>query len=91
MIENIKKEFKLIVNENKWMDNQSKREALTKADLMDQHIGYPDYVYNNSYLDKEYSGYNFNEKSYFNNLFTVNINVLKKMFGELRKPTDKTK
>jgi membrane metallo-endopeptidase-like protein 1 len=91
MIENIKNEFKLMVNENKWMDGQSKREALTKADFIDQHIGYPDYVYNNTYLDRElYNGYNFNEKSYFNNLFIFRLNSLKQMFSKLRKPIDNT-
>jgi len=39
MIENIRKEFKLMINENEWMDAESKKEALAKADLIDPKIG----------------------------------------------------
>jgi predicted metalloendopeptidase len=39
MIENIRKEFKLMINENEWMDAESKKEALAKADLIEPTIG----------------------------------------------------
>lgn len=54
MIENIRKEFKIIVNKNEWMDEKSKKNALDKADYIDVKVGFPDYTYNNTHLDSLY-------------------------------------
>lgn len=54
MIENIRKEFIIMLGENEWMDEQSKKSAKEKADLIDTKIGYPDYTYNKTYLDDLY-------------------------------------
>jgi predicted metalloendopeptidase len=78
MIENIRKEFKEIVNENKWMDATSKKAALDKADFIEPKIGYPEFTYNNSYLDNElYKGYVFDQKRYLNNALTASIESTK--------------
>jgi membrane metallo-endopeptidase-like protein 1 len=86
MINNIKNEFKLIVNEIKWMDEESKRKVLIKVDLMREKIGFPDYIFNNSYLDRNlYNDYNFNEKNYFNNFINVRLLELKSYYRRLGK------
>lgn len=54
MIENIRQEFKIMLGENDWMDDKSKQAAKEKAELIDTKIGYPDYTYNNTYLDDLY-------------------------------------
>ena len=54
MIENIRSEFKSIVSELDWMDNPSKTAAKDKADYIEPKIGYPDFTYNDTYLNELY-------------------------------------
>jgi predicted metalloendopeptidase len=54
MIENIRKEFKVIVSELKWMDGGSQEKAKEKADFIEKKIGYPEFTYNNTYLNMIY-------------------------------------
>lgn len=54
MIENIRKEFKQILNEIDWMDNESKVKAQEKADYIDPKIGYPEFTYNDTHLNDMY-------------------------------------
>ena len=54
MIYNIRNEFIKILKEVDWMDTESKAVALEKADKMDIKIGYPDYIYNDTYLEELY-------------------------------------
>ena len=61
MIENIRSEFKVIVNELDWMDAESKKAAQDKADYIDPKIGYPDFTYNDTYMDKLYENVNILE------------------------------
>ena len=54
MIENIRNEFKLMLNELDWMDAKSKKAANEKADFIDVKIGYPDYTFNDTHLNDLY-------------------------------------
>jgi neprilysin len=54
MIMNIKDSFKDILKESDWMDEQSKKMALEKAEMIDIKIGYPDFTYNNTHLNHMY-------------------------------------
>ena len=54
MTTNILNEFKKILNELTWMDIQSKNSALTKANAMKSQIGYPDLIFNDTYLEALY-------------------------------------
>ena len=58
MIENIRSEFKQILNELDWMDDASKRAAEEKADFIDTKIGYPDYTFNDTYMNDIYKEVN---------------------------------
>lgn len=55
MMENIHKAFEKIVNESKWMDDESKSKTLYKARKMKEIIGYPDFVLDTDFLDDFYS------------------------------------
>ncbi len=54
MIENIRAEFISMLKDNNWMDTESKQKAKEKAEYIDVKVGYPDYTYNNTYLDSLY-------------------------------------
>ncbi len=90
MIENIRVEFKKMVNETVWMDGPSKKEAQEKADLIDPKIGYPDYTYNDTYLDTIlYKGYEFNDKEYLKNSVRSSQLSYRDSFSKLREERDR--
>jgi predicted metalloendopeptidase len=54
MIENILNEFKVILSESDWMDEESKLNALAKVSNIDTKIGYPESIKNDTYLNELY-------------------------------------
>lgn len=54
MIEYIRNSFKNILDQNEWMDEISKVKAKQKADAIDPKIGYPEFTYNDTYLNEYY-------------------------------------
>jgi predicted metalloendopeptidase len=54
MTDNLISEFKLILKESDWMDQESKNKALEKVDHMDRKIGYSDDIFNETYLESFY-------------------------------------
>jgi predicted metalloendopeptidase len=58
MVNNLLSEFKLILNENEWMEDESKRRAIEKVHSIDTKIGYSDQILNDTYLDILYENVN---------------------------------
>jgi hypothetical protein len=54
MIQNIRVAFNEILDENEWMDEDTKKVAKEKANAMNERIGYPDFLTNAMELSKEY-------------------------------------
>ncbi|CAG2169814.1 unnamed protein product [Oppiella nova] len=59
MIANIKNEFYEILDEIEWMDPETRADAKTKAAVMEQHIGFPDYLMDQDKLNEEYEHLHF--------------------------------
>ena len=55
MVQNLLREFKQIIKETDWMDEVSKQKAIEKANFIDIKIGYSEKIYNDTYLNEEYS------------------------------------
>lgn len=55
MIHSIREAFNELLEENDWMDNETRAVAKEKADLINERIGYPDILTNPDELAKEYS------------------------------------
>lgn len=54
MVDNILNEFKLILKNVDWMDSESKEKAMEKANNIDVKMAYPEFTYNDTYLNKLY-------------------------------------
>jgi predicted metalloendopeptidase len=63
MINNIKKEMKVLISETKWMDKRSRDAALEKADYIEPYIGYPDWILNSTKLNDYYKDVNLKNYS----------------------------
>lgn len=55
MIQSIREAFNELLNENHWMDDQTRIVAKAKADAMKERIGYPELLTDADELDKEYT------------------------------------
>ena len=54
MIHEIRHAFNDLLEENEWMDQETRKVAKDKADSMNERIGYPEYITNNTRLQDEY-------------------------------------
>lgn len=91
MILNIREAFNELLEENTWMDEETRQVAKEKANAMNERIGYPELLKNPFELSKEYE-----ELTIHDDLFLVNVlNVLEfealKNLKRLRQPVNKNK
>lgn len=54
MIHDIREAFNELLEENEWMDKETRAVAKDKANGMNERIGYPEYITNASRLEEEY-------------------------------------
>lgn len=55
MIHSIRQAFNELLDENDWMDNETRSVAKDKANAINERIGYPDILTNVTELEKEYA------------------------------------
>ena len=68
MIENIKDGFKSRLDELDWIGDVTTRDLMKRKIDNGIHLfGYPDYIMNNTELDKTFSDLTVSEKEYFEN------------------------
>ncbi|KAI1699239.1 peptidase family m13 domain-containing protein [Ditylenchus destructor] len=60
MIEDLRGSFRIMLNENDWMMEETKVYALEKANEMLSLIGFPDFIYNDTQLDEYYANLTLN-------------------------------
>ena len=56
MIDEIKTAFDGMIEENTWMDDETRSAALNKSSRMLRHIGFADWILNDTKLDEWYDG-----------------------------------
>ena len=55
MIHDIREAFNELLEENDWMDMETRSVAEDKANGMTERIGYPEYITNKTRLEEEYN------------------------------------
>ena len=55
MIHDIREAFNELLEENDWMDPETRKVAEDKANSMTERIGYPEYITNDTRLEGEYT------------------------------------
>jgi predicted metalloendopeptidase len=91
MIHDLKESFKELIVTSDWLDQQTRNKSLQKLDKIMVNIGYPDWIMNNSELDK------FNDlkevaslDKAFESMLYIEYNNGLKSFEKLRKPVNRT-
>ena len=90
MVNGIRKEFELLLNEVNWMDDETRESALNKLKAMSTHIGYPDEIMDNTKIEKYYENLEINENNYLQSVLNMNVFGTDYAFNKLRKPVNKT-
>lgn len=65
MVQDIREEFKKILEQLDWMDDVTKKAALEKAASMSTHIAYPDELLDNKKLEEFYENVRFKNYQLF--------------------------
>lgn len=55
MVKNIRHEFENLVGKLSWMDNETKKAAIDKAQRLVEHIGFPNELADNAKLEEYYA------------------------------------
>ena len=77
MVGNLKKAFKMMLQETTWMKNDTViKAAIDKVDAMGVLIGYPDWIYNTTHLDHRYRDVSFLVPCGFR---SIHVHVLSKI------------
>lgn len=90
MVNGIRKEFELLLNEVDWMDEETRQSALNKLHGMSTHIGYPDEIMNDTKIEEYYSNLEIDENNYLSSVLNMNVFGTDYAFNKLRKPVNKT-
>lgn len=90
IVENIRSSFIDILHKVKWMDEETKNEAILKAKALVAHIAYPDELTNNTKLEEYYQKLDMDENEYMLNALRLNHFKTEYAIRELYEPVNKT-
>ncbi|XP_025083813.1 endothelin-converting enzyme 2-like isoform X1 [Pomacea canaliculata] len=90
MIESLMKTFKEMLQENTWMTQATRDEALKKLSYFTVKVGYPDFILNDTALNEKTSMYNVVESHFFGTYLDIAKKSYLLMLKSLREPVDKT-
>uniref|UniRef100_A0A0K2TZ84 Uncharacterized protein n=1 Tax=Lepeophtheirus salmonis TaxID=72036 RepID=A0A0K2TZ84_LEPSM len=71
MIHDIREAFNDLLEENEWMDEETRLVAKDKANSMNERIGYPEYITNKARLNQEYENLSITPVNFLDNLFNI--------------------
>lgn len=90
MVNDIRQQFRKTLTEVDWMDEETRKEALEKADAMSSHIAYPGEMLDNEKLTEFYSGLEMSDDKLMESVLNLTLFGTEYMFSKLRQPVNKT-
>ncbi|TRY79395.1 hypothetical protein TCAL_07539 [Tigriopus californicus] len=91
MIHDIREAFNELLEENEWMDKETRAVAKDKANGMNERIGYPEYITNTTRLEEEYQDLEISQGMFLQDLFNILAFEGSRIVEKLRQPVDKDK
>ncbi|CAD7079642.1 unnamed protein product [Hermetia illucens] len=67
MTNNLRKAFQDILTDATWIDEETKKVAMKKAEAIRLEVGYPEFILNSKSLNAEYEGISIHPEQYFEN------------------------
>lgn len=88
LVRRIRQQFQIVMEHSNWMDAATKANAIRKLNAMGAGIAYPEFFMNDTALEKYYAGMEIDEHNYFESMLQINVNSVRRLFGNLRQPFD---
>ncbi|XP_067136029.1 neprilysin-1-like [Centruroides vittatus] len=85
MVDEIKFTFKNVIQNTKWMDNETKNEAIKKIEFMSDNVGYPDWIMDKRRLSEYYENLGKIGDDPFKNDLVIAEYTSSQLFRSLRK------
>ena len=89
MFDNIKREFKIILENVTWLDELAKEYYFVTIDYMSSQIAYPAELMDDRILIEYYQDYNVDESKYFETILEHGFLNFKRKLNKLRIPNNK--
>jgi len=89
IVENVRDEFKKMLDELTWMDTETKSKAQKKADQITPHIGYAKEILDDKLINEFYKGIHLEQDSYLKNIIRLKKFISLYYVKEFRQPIDK--
>ncbi|KAJ8939317.1 hypothetical protein NQ314_011175 [Rhamnusium bicolor] len=90
MINNVRNAFIKNFKNLKWMDEDTRKVAIAKADAISDMIGYPEFIKDEKQLDERFENLLIRNNTYFENNLNINAFNLKKNLEKINEPVNKT-
>ncbi|XP_056638014.1 endothelin-converting enzyme homolog isoform X2 [Diorhabda sublineata] len=90
MINNVRNAFKTNFKNLNWMDEETRKVAIDKADAISDMIGYPEFVKDVRLLDERFEKLTIRSNAYFENNIQISFFNLKKNLEKINEPVNKT-
>lgn len=90
MVENIREELINVLHEVTWMDENTRSEAIKKANALTAHIGYPNELADDNKLEEYYKKLEFESDNLLLNTLRLSKFVFDEKYSKLREPVNKT-
>ncbi|XP_030755230.1 endothelin-converting enzyme homolog isoform X3 [Sitophilus oryzae] len=90
MINNVRNAFKRNFKNLEWMDEDTRKVAIDKADAISDMIGYPEFIKDVHHLDERFDNLNIGPGTYFENNVNIIFYNLKKNLEKINEPVNKT-
>ena len=90
IVENIKREYKVMFSDIDWMDVLTWERALEKIDNMNSFVAYADEVLDNDLINQYYEGLQLNSESFLENILELRRFMFSSTVREIRNPIDKS-
>ncbi|XP_076162841.1 M13 family metallopeptidase neprilysin 2 isoform X3 [Ptiloglossa arizonensis] len=90
MVADIRDEFTKILKKVDWMDEDTRKSALSKAASMSSHIAYPDELLDDSKLEEFYKKLELTTDNYLEGILNLTLFGVEYSFSKLRKPVNKS-
>lgn len=89
IIDSIKREFRETLRKLDWLDEETRRRAISKLKKMTPFVAYPDELLNDTALYKLYENISIDESKFFETVLELNKHYHFTTFKDLRKPIDR--
>ncbi|KAJ8668512.1 hypothetical protein QAD02_010175 [Eretmocerus hayati] len=90
MVADIRQEFKKILQKVDWMDDETRKAALDKAESMTTHIAYPNELLDDNKIEEFYRKLELSPGNYLQNMLNLTLFGTEYSFEKLRKPVNKS-